>query len=214
MYLIRLDRNFAFGLCTYLEQAELSTDRVLGHPWEMLREFYQSEDRIMPHVVLVAIKFYFYHSTLSLNNKEKLDGIDILTKYSKPFSWSRLPYILWLYIYKFLKNNWNWYIQKVVYLTEEELLFIFKTLMELNRWLKNDSNPDEWKIGLLRKDLCFSTDMLKRRIPFRLKCEIARKVEHLNQNEYLTSQKYFLPFSEIVGKSQKKWIEEINIKQA
>jgi hypothetical protein len=41
-------------------------------------------------------------------------------------------------------------------------------------------------------------------MPFCSECKKAREVEHLNQNECLTS----LQFSEIVGKSQKEWIEQ------
>ncbi len=176
-----LEQHFALGLYTYLVQAELSTDRVLGHPWNMLCQFYKSEERIMPHKVITVIAPF-----LSLNTT--LNGDIILKKYSsKLLSLSRIRQI------------WNWQLRKRVVLNEDEFLFIFQTLMEFDRLLLMNPGPE--KIGSLRQNLYLSGIILKRQMPFCL--ADARKVEHLNQNEYLTC----LKFSEIVGETQINWLQ-------
>jgi len=195
---IKLKRSFAFGLYVYLEQAELSTDRVLGNPWQMLCQFYKSDERIMPHLVTRAIKQHTSNSSLDCDFYRTINENMIFTKYFSIF------YRILVNIWGLFKSSWNWHLMKVVSLNEDQFLFILQTLMKLDQLLNTEQNPNQQEIGYLREDLYLSGIILRRRMPFCPECEKARKIEHLNQNKILTT----LPFSEIVGKSQKEWIEQ------
>jgi hypothetical protein len=205
---IKLEHHFAFGLYVYLEQAELSTDRVLGHPWQMLCQFYKSDERIMPHIVIAAIKHILSNSSLDFNLLHRTINENMI--FNKPSTKALIVfYRILRNAWRLFKDSWNCYLMKIVSLNEDQILFILQTLMKLDQFLNTEQSPNHWEIDSLRQDLYLSGIILRRRMPFCSECKKARKIEHLNQNEILTT----LSFSEIVGRSQKEWIEASKLHQ-
>lgn len=191
---ILIQPNFALGLYVYLQQAELSVDRVLRHPWQRLYQFYQSEERIMPGEVIKVLE----EVVVNLSSPENQLKKNLIIKTSSLILVSPVRY------YKILARIWNWHVRKLMVLNDDKFLFIYQSIIELNRLLNLEPTPNLWQIGSLRQDLSLAEMILESRMPFCSICKRARRVEHLNQNEYLT----FLKFSEIVGKEQLEWIKE------
>ncbi len=191
---ILIQPSFALGLYVYLQQAELSVDRVLRQPWQMLYQFYQSEERIMPGTVIKVLE----EVVENLSSPENRLEINLIAPTSFLTVVSPIRY------YKILARIWNWHVRKLVVLNDEQFLFIYQSIMELNRLLNLELTPNLWQIGSLRQNLSLAEMILESHMLFGSICKRARRVEHLNQNEYLT----FLKFSEIVGNTQLEWIKE------
>lgn len=171
MQSVFITRQLLLGLCTYLNQAELSLDRMHPNSREQITRFYDEQVRC-PLAAVIA----------------KLRGLSECncTVTSDWREWERLL-MSWSYILAIkLLSFAQWHFRRGVFLPSWQVAAITQTLAQFDALVRQPHAYDLEAISDIRLRLCYGALMLERRIPVRQLAQATRSVTHLNQSEHLS----------------------------
>jgi len=158
------------GLCAYLNQAELSLDRMQPNSCEQLTQFYDGKV-IYPLARVIAR----LRGMSNCSSKETTDWRE----------WERLL-MSWNYILAAkLSSLAQWKFRRGVFLPAWQVTAITHILAQFEALVRCPQAYDLRSISDIRLRLRYGAFMLEGRIPVRQLARATRTVIHLNQSEHL-----------------------------
>lgn len=161
---------FLLGLCAYLNQAELSLDRMPETAREQITRFY---DEQVPNPLITV--------TGTLRGRLKC-STTVTTDWRE---WERLL-MSWSYICAtWMSSFMQWHFRCGVYLPVWQATAITQTLEQFDALVRNPQVYDLPTISEIRLRLRYGALMLERRIPVRQLALATHSITHLNCSGHL-----------------------------
>jgi hypothetical protein len=171
MTTILVSKSQLFGLCAYVNQAELSLDRIEPNARHTLPEFYKNQVRHPVQFVLAALRKLIKDSraisTIDWNRFEKT---------SRP--WASM-------IAGMISSLLFWHHAKGIRLPAVDVVHVADALEQFERVLARPESFDQDELTIIRLRLAMASNVLSRRLPSRALASRARAVVHLNHSEFL-----------------------------
>jgi hypothetical protein len=166
-----IPRHLLLGLCAYVNQAELSLDRMHPNSREQITRFYDEQVRSPLAVVLARLRGLSDCNCMVTSDWRE---------------WARLL-MSWHYILATRMSSFvQWHLHRGVFLPAWQVAAITQTLEQFEALVRQPQSYDLQAISDIRLRLCYGALMLERRIPVRLLARATRSVVHLNHSEHLS----------------------------
>jgi len=170
MQSVFIPRPLLLGLCAYLNQAELSLDRMHLNSREQITRFYD-EQVLCPLSAVIARLRCMSNCSITVTTDWREWECFLLS---------------WKYILTTrLTSLAQWHLRRGVFLPAWQLTAITQTLEQFEALVRNPQTYDLQAISDIRLRLCYGALMLQRRIPVRQLALATRSVIHLNHSEHL-----------------------------